>query len=480
MRPRRAVIVPRAALAAALLECACGKSPPPPAAVSTAPSTTARATPSGAADDGAGAVTPVVIAASAVDGPPLEAVAWSPGGRWLAAYCTLGCPATPDAKSAAPAPFHLLDRSDGRLRATLRMADRSQAGGASALFSPDDSFLATSQGGDLQRLFRVEDGKLLRELRLAAAYDSFSFSPDGSRAVFGSAFGDTTLLGLPRGEIVRAHVRPTHATSAETGFAWSPTGDRFVVTGSFGELRSGRTGARIADVPHEPASDALFLFGGGGKELLFATRAGLVERLRVEDGAVAEVLRKPREGEDCHLGVSRSGEQILLGTDAGIEVFDVASRSLRVLASKGSASGPPVASLDGRWIAELRTAEGPSARPTIHVFAASGAGAPASFGGGTVLGWTDAGEILAEDEGQIIAWSPAGEDVFRATFEAPVQAKAISPDGRFIAFADGQLVLLRASDHRPLRVAIAAEKDGLRLTPEPAEIAAFLRPAMAP
>jgi hypothetical protein len=248
------------------------------------------------------------------------------------------------------------------------------------------------------------------------------------------------------------------------------------VTGNFGELRDGRTGARIAGVPHEQVSDALFLFADAGRELLFATRAGLVERLRLEDGTAAEVFRRPRDREDCALGVSRDAGRILLGTDAGIEVFDVASHTLRVLAARGSAAGPPVASLDGKWIAEVRTDEGPSVPATVHVLDAGGATGTVSFRGGEVLGWAANHELYTEDAGQIIAWSPSGKEIFRAKLEAPVLGRAISPDGRFIAFADGQLVLLRTSDHEVLRVALAGEKDGLRVLPAPTQIAAFVAP----
>lgn len=476
MAPHRAVA---ARLLAAVLLLSCnGSRPsaaPPPA---SAPSTAAPigSTP---AVSSAPAPPPVSVPAPTIAGPPLEAVAWSPGGRWLAAFCLLACAAREGAPDGVPVPLQLLDLREGRLHGTLLLAQRAPGGGASAFFSPDDAFLATVHGSGALRLFRIADGKLVRELHLAAVYDAVAFSPDASSVVLGSVLGSTALIGLPQGKIVRADAVPNpFATAVPVRFTWSPAGDRLVVTRDGSELRDGRTGARIAVHPGgRGAEDSLVHFGAGGRDVLFAACDGLVQRLRADTFAVVETLRAAGESTPCALAVDRGGARLLRATDAGIELFDVASRSSRSLASPGSPDGVPVVSRDGRWIVEPRfgAAGGGSPRAAVHVLDASGGAPPRLLEGETVIGWSAGGELYRAGPGWIAAWSPSGGEVFRAAFEAPIQGPQMSPDGRFVAVADGQLVLVRTSDHAILRVSIAEENGALRLVPDPATVAAFLR-----
>jgi Tol biopolymer transport system component len=406
-------------------------------------------------------------------------MAWSPGGRWLAGFCVLGCPADGDATGGIAAPLHLIDRRTGRLHRTLSMAAHPDGGGASAVFSPDDALVAVSHQSDVERLFRTDNGALVRTVREPAVYDAASFSPDGSRLVIGSALGGTTLLALPRGDVVRIDtVSNLFAVAAPVGFAWSPSGDRLVVTRAGSEVRDARTGARIAEIPGgRDANDVLVRFENDGRSALLTACDGLVERIVFAPFAI-DVLRAPSRNGPCGLAASRDGARLFRGTSAGLDVFDVASRSSRELVSRGQPRGAPFHSPDGRWIAQARLGEGDggSANADVVVFDVEQTAAPVVLDGDGVIGWSANGELYRAASGDLVAWSPpAGADVFHAAFEAPTVAPRLSPDGRFVALADGQLVLVRTSDHAVLRVSIANEGRAPHVVPDAAQIAAFMR-----
>lgn len=420
------------------------------------------------------------IPASPVAGAPFEGVVWSPGGRWLGGFCVVNCPASKGAASSSRAPLHVLDRRAGTLHRSLAMAPSPDGGGASAAFSPDDAFVATMHQSDRVRVIRVEDGKTLRDQRVVAAYDNLWFSPDSARLVLGSALGGWALLGLPKGDVVRAEALSNpYAVAAPMGLAWSPEGDRFIVTRDGSELRDGRTGARVAEVPGGgSAADVLVTFRRGGAAILAACD-GRVQAVRAAPFAI-DVLRSPTTEGPCRLVASADAGAVYRASDAGVDVFEVASRSSRTLPSPGSPGGPLLPSPDGKWLAQVRTRPAPAdrggGRATVHVFHLGTPADPILLEGDEVIGWSANGDLYLTASGELRAWSPATRaDVLRAVFESPALSHRLSPDGRFVASADGQLVLTRTSDRSTLRVSIDDVNGAPRMTPEPAEIASFLR-----
>ncbi|MCA9954375.1 MAG: hypothetical protein KC434_06625, partial [Anaerolineales bacterium] len=73
---------------------------------------------------------------------------------------------------------------------------------AHAVFSPDDTILATSSADDgTVRLWRVEDGELLLELDAEAeGVTSLIFSQDGHYLLFGTTAGEIHVYGMPEVE----------------------------------------------------------------------------------------------------------------------------------------------------------------------------------------------------------------------------------------------------------------------------------------
>ncbi|MEZ4311951.1 MAG: hypothetical protein R3F14_28315 [Polyangiaceae bacterium] len=229
-----------------------------------------------------------------------------------------------------------------------------------------------------------------------------------------------------------------------------------------------------------------------------------IERLRPDALTVTEVLEKPASDTSCALALTPAGDRLLRATNAGLEIFDLTSRTSRLVPSPGLPNGPLLISADGTRALQLRF---PDSGPTphtadpvalVHVFdlfstptgtasptasAAVPAPAPAPaiapaliIGEGTPLGFAPNGDIYRFTDAGLTAWSPVEKtDTFRAAFDSPVRAAALSSDGRFIAVTDGQLVLFRTSDRAHLRVSIAPEGAAPRLTPPPADLASFLR-----
>lgn len=462
----------RPVLFASLLACGCGTGAPSQVA-STGPATTTVSPPSiPTIDAGAGPrVEPVKVPASPFSGDPIQAITWSPGGRYLGAYCVSSCAARGGSE------LFLIDRGQGALRRAVAMTAPPGGDGASAVFSPDDAFLATTHGTESARVSRTDDGAVLRDVHLAAVYDNLAWSPDSARLVIGSALGSTTLLGFPKADVVRSDTLANpFATGASMSFAWSPASDRFVITRAGTEIRDAKTGAKIGEIPGgRSAMDVLAIFRDPN-EVIFAACDGLVQRVRPSPLKI-ETLRAASGSAECALTASPDGGTIYRAIDAGIDVFDAASKSSRRIESPAITAGPAILSPDGQWLAEVRTrAAGQTPAGAVQVFDARGSAAPVVLEGETVVGWAQSGELYRMAGSDLVAWSPTTKkDVFRATFEASPLAHAMSPDRRFIAVADGQIVLVRASDHRILRAAIRSDRGAARLSPEASEIGAFLR-----
>ncbi|MCA9918484.1 MAG: hypothetical protein KC445_11060 [Anaerolineales bacterium] len=96
----------------------------------------------------------------------------------------------------------LYDYSDGRGGPPLIYGLDAHPSNAHAVFSPDDTIIATSSPDDSTvKLWRVADGELLLELDAAAdGVTSLSFSPDGHYLLFGTTAGEIHVYGMPEVE----------------------------------------------------------------------------------------------------------------------------------------------------------------------------------------------------------------------------------------------------------------------------------------
>ncbi|MFZ1396111.1 MAG: hypothetical protein WAS33_04400, partial [Candidatus Promineifilaceae bacterium] len=93
----------------------------------------------------------------------------------------------------------LYDYSDGRGGPPLIYGLEAHPSNAHAIFSPDDTLLATSSPDDnTVRLWRVADGELLLELNAEAdGVTSLTFSQDGHYLLFGTTAGEIHVYGMP-------------------------------------------------------------------------------------------------------------------------------------------------------------------------------------------------------------------------------------------------------------------------------------------
>lgn len=113
-----------------------------------------------------------------------------------------------------------------------------------AAISPDGKFLAYAARGDkLARIWEVETGRQILELKHDSAVAAVAFNADGTRLGTGSYDGTARVWELPSGREIE---RTSHAGGSEV-VVFSPGGDRFAAGGVNGSVSVSE--ARRADRP---------------------------------------------------------------------------------------------------------------------------------------------------------------------------------------------------------------------------------------
>ena len=199
----------------------------------------------------------------------------------------------------------------------------------SGALSPDGTIAATGHHGGTVRLWRVESGRLLRELRPPgppAAVTAVAFSGDGSRLA--AASGRRAVVWDLRGTaapVVRAH------ESDVATVAFSPDGRRLATGDNDGVVRVWSLRAPRASVlvGHDGKVTSV-AFSPDGRSLV---TGGVDETARIWDVRTGRETAELRGHNGLVLGVAfdPSGKKVVTGADRSIRTWAVAADPVRVV-----------------------------------------------------------------------------------------------------------------------------------------------------
>jgi WD40 repeat protein len=129
----------------------------------------------------------------------------------------------------------------------------------SAAISPDGTFMAYAARGDkLARVWNVETGRQILELRHDSSVAGVAFNADGTRLGTGSYDGTARVWELPSGRELN---RVSHANGSEV-VVFSPGGDRFAA--------GGMSGSVSVSEPRRADRAALFELAGEARSVAFS------------------------------------------------------------------------------------------------------------------------------------------------------------------------------------------------------------------
>jgi WD40 repeat protein len=366
-------------------------------------------------------------------GPSLNAVAFSPDGKLLAAvdragYVGLWNPAT---QQAVGPPFLA-----------------SSSGVYWVAFSPDGKLLATADIDGTVRLWnpatRRAVGAPLPVVTNGSVY-GVAFSPDGTLLATADTAGYVRLWDPATQQAVGAPVL-TAATGGLNGVTFSPDGKLLATAGGDGNVRLWNLATRrTPGAPLPPVTDGVngVAFSPGGKLLAAAGGDGTVRLWDPASRQPVGVLPAEAGSGSRVNGVAFSSDGKLLASANGDTTIGLWN-PVTGQASGGFSGRNAVAfSPDGKLLAAADT-DGTVRLWDLATRQAVGAPLPADPGG-SVLGvaFSPDSKLLAtaDTDGHVRLWNPATRQAVGAPLPADpggsVLGVAFSPDGKLLASADG-------------------------------------------
>jgi|GEM_PF-1216885 len=387
----------------------------------------------------------------------VEAVAWSPDGKWIA--------------GSSPRGVVQLWRPDGTPGRVLRLSSHSRHSGVS--WAPDSRQLVAFSGSTV--VIGTPAGELVRTLPTGSGVRHVEWSPAGERIALVTWEGSVEIWG-PSGRRLRQN-RYEHRGPQSWG--WSPDGQFIALsTGTQCALwdRDGRLVWEVPSPQYHPHHDGTLAWSPDSEQILVAKRDRGVLIHRMQDGSVAEriVEEAPRIS-----GVAWSGRRQLWTASA------FADRPLRLFGPDGMPTGPflpeKCGSYDVAWDAageSVLVADGWN----IRRFAVSPEKELLRNAELLVSG-TDYRLVATHPSDDLIAIAShggsrsiidgTGREVVR--YEASdLSDLAFSPDGKWVAGTDGEAVLLwdgETADWTQRKVASEKPHEGIAWSSDSLRIA---------
>lgn len=475
----------------------CWTDPAPPAPAGPAPSASAAAeSPSSSASAAAEAPSSSATATAAAGGPSPGGVAlrlctWSRAGDRLAL-------ATEELDDGKPVFFDMAIPG-GEVRATR---PRDQTGELFGLYYSPGGSLLVAWGNHVVEAYRMSDLSEAYWLEHIALDGGFAFSPDDTRLVWIDVDGFAGIEDLRTKKTVQ-QMRPPEPRGSYDGTAfWLSSGDRVAIDPPL-ELW-GLKGKRITPLRGTGSSWAPYRAWPGPRNTVIT--AGGDGAVRVWDGATGQAnevipafIDTKKDGSQPidAAELSEDGETLVMHDPAGpLVVADLSAKKRSIvpfpkgrlenlsLSPDGSRAGMTVSlgGNGGTWAKVVRFGATPATQDVLR--------------DGFVVGFAADGAVIAsgaapEPEGaapeedtrtSIVAWAD-GKERWRVSGLPSESRVALSPGGKVVAIAAGDLRLIRVSDGRTATFTVEKKGEPLRLAPAPGtspeDIAAVLG-AVAP
>ena len=380
----------------------------------------------------------------------VDAVAFSPDGRWVAS-------------ASWDHTARVWEAATGREVARMTHDDTVRA----VAFSPDSRWVASASWDDTVRVWEAATGREVAYMDCENGVDVVAFSPDGQRIVSGCEDHTARVwdisAALAGGAAAGREVARTTYADSVLAAAFSPDG-RWVVSAGCDDLdlKEGRcitasarvweaaTGREVARMA-QPGDVRAAAFSPDGK---WVVSGGGDHTARVWEAATGrEVARMTHEGAVYAVAFSPDGRLVVsVGCNRNASCLQGSARVWEAATGRevaqiplGGSFGPVAFSPDSRWVASgsmdqtARVWEAATGREVARMTHAGAVNAVAFSSDGRLVASASGGATDKEGTVQVWAVPPAGtagREVAWMAQKGIVPTVAFSPDGRLVASAN--------------------------------------------